>query len=319
MMKKILSVSLIGLCALFMMACADDVKYNTNESTVRFGQTEYTVKENKGFFTIPVMATGERNGVVEVDVEIVSLSANCVEDEHYIVTSKHVVIPANKTSVNVEVKTVDDRVINEDRKFGLKISHVKGAVSVDPAYASIAVTLLDNDNIPYDRMGGTWTVTATNMITDSGEASEPVSWETQLITVVDEEEEGYGSLLTMSPWRMWNGDTFEGQLDIKHTLSFHYNASSQTATLNLKLGEVMASGFALGGEDEDGLNLSDCTLLSATPTSVNYTLNGTLIGTVNAEFNKITFNLPLMGLLVDANNTPFSYWFYYTNIEMTRK
>ncbi len=318
-MKKLLYIALLSVLGLFCVSCFDDATINsTGTAVVSMAKTAYQVKENKGLFYIPILVSGERNGDVEVDIEVTPSSANCQENVHYLVTSKHLVIPAHKNSVNVEIKAIDDRSINEDRSFMLIIKDVKGAVKADSDTQKTLITLLDNDNIPYDRIDGTWIVTAVNRLNSSG-VGDSVSWNAQLRTVPDEDGEGYGTLVTMSPWRMWNGDTYEGVLPIQHTLSFRYNASSQTATLNLKLGEVMASEFALGGENEDGLNLTSCTLLSATPTSLNYTTNGNLVGTVNEDFTKITFNLPLMGLLLDANNTPFSYWFWYEDIVLTKK
>lgn len=316
-MKHLIYICSLVIAAFLMVGCSDDNTLNTKEeATVSMGEANYKVKENKGLFTIPVYVQGDRNGAVEVDVEVKSITPECVENVHYLVTSKHITIPANKNQGYIEIKAVDDRTINADRSFVVTIVAVRGAKVVEAKKES-TVTLMDNDDIPYDRMAGKWTVKAVDLLNPDGETE--ISWETTLSTVIDEESDGYGINITMSPWRMWSGETYEGQLEISHNLIFHYNASSQTATLDLKLGQVMAEGFALGGEDEDGLNLSNCTMRSATATSLGHTVNGTVVGTVNEDFTKITFNLPLIGLLYDANNMPFSYWFYYQNIVLTRE
>lgn len=316
-MKHLIYIYSLAVAALLMVGCDDDNNWNTSaEVTVSMEQTAMMVKENKGLFNVPITVKGERNGAVEVDVEVKSTDPACVEDVHYLVTSKHIIIPHDKKVGYVEIKSMDDRTINADRTFVIEIVNVRGAKMAETNVAT-TITLMDNDDIPYDRLGGKWTVTATDMLQEAGPVQ--VSWTTNLTTVSDESEEGYGSNIIMSPWRMWNGETYEGQLDIMHNLTFHYNASSQTATLDLKLGQVMAEGFALGGENEDGLNLTSCTLRSATPSMNNYTLNGTVVGTVNEDFTQITFNLPLMGLLFEANNRPFSYWFYYTDVVLTRE
>lgn len=287
---------------------------NTGAATVSMGAATYSVKENRGLFTIPVVVAGEQNGDIKVEVEVKSVSANCEVDKHFIVTSTEVVIPASKKSVNIEIKSIDDRIINEDRQFQITIVKAEGA-SIGTEKNTL-ITLLDNDDIPYDRMDGIWVVTASDLL---AEQPTDISWETRLTTVVDEDADGYGSLITMSPWRMWTGDTYEGAIDIAHSLLFSYNASSQTATVTLKLGEIMCEGIILGGENEDGFNLTNCFMRSATPTQTNYTISGSVIGSVNSDFTKISFNLPLMGLLYDANGMPFSYWFYYNNIELTKK
>lgn len=310
---KYIIALVFSLC--LITSCKVDENINTADATVSMGEMTYSVKESKGLFTIPVVVSGEQNGDIQVRVEVKSESANCKVDENFFVTSTTVRIPSDKKSVNIEIKSIDDRVINEDRKFSVTIVDAVGA-KISSSNNSTLVTLIDNDDIPYDRMDGEWIVTATDFLQEMpGE----VTWTTRFTTVVDDSEEGYGSVITMSPWRMWNGETYEGTIDIKHTLLFSYNASSQTATLTLKLGEIMCEGIILGGENEDGLDLTDCLMRSATPTQTSYTVNGSVIGTVNSEMNKIKFNLPLMGLLFDAKGSPFSYWFYYSDIEMTKK
>lgn len=316
-MKFFLKIVPFFFVAFFLIACDDESPLNTAYAIVGMEKAEYNVKENKGLFTIPLVATGERNGDINVTVAVATTSGNCIEDEHFMVTAKTLTIPASTDCVNVEIKTIDDRVINEDRSFVISIVSAQGA-TIDTQANQTMVTLLDNDNIPYDRMGGIWVVTAMNALDESG-MSKPVSWRTTLSTIVDDEEEGYGKDIVMSPWMMWNNATYEDVLDIVHTLSFHYNESTQSATIDLRLGEVMASGFVLGGENEDGFNLTDCKLRSATPTAMSYTTMGTVIGTVSDNFTKITFNLPLLGILYDANETPFSYWFWYTDIVMTKE
>lgn len=305
----------LTVALLSLISCTEKESLNTSDATVSMGEATFSVKESKGLFTIPVVASGERNGDIKVQVEVKSESANCKVDENFIVTSTAVTIPSSKESVNIEIKAVDDRTINPDRQFSVTITNAEGA-KINTASNKTLVTILDNDNIPYDRMDGEWTVTATDLL---AEQPEEITWTTKLSTIVDETEEGYGSLITMSPWRMWNGDTYEGSINISHSLLFKYNASSQTATLTLKLGEKMCEEIILGSDNDNGHDLTNCMMRSATPTQTNFTITGSIIGSVNSEFNKITFNLPLMGVLYDANSVPFSYWFYYENIVLTRK
>lgn len=305
------------MVSLFMVSCDDESALNTfGDAKVCMGESTFKVKESKGLFLVPISVVGERNGAVEVDVEVKSNDPACQEDVHYMVTSKHIIIPHDKSVGYVEIKSVDDHEINPDRSFTIQIVGVRGAQLAEEATSTL-VTLLDNDDIPYERMAGTWIVTATDMLQEEGPMQ--ISWEARIQTVDDESEDGYGSMLTMKPWRMWNGETYEGQLDILHDLIFHYNASSQTATVDLKLGQIMAEDFALGGEDEDGLDLTSCTLRSATASLTGYTTMGNVVGKVNEDFSQITFNLPIMGVLYDARNIPFSQWFYYTDIVMTKK
>lgn len=311
---------MLCLTAVSFVACEDDENLNSRSGvSVSIEKLEYKVKENKRLFNIPIIVTEaegtSRNGNINVDVEVTPYDEDCVENVHYIVTSKHIIIPASKKRANIEIKIVDDRKINEDRKFFVRITSAKGAEIIADK-CSTKITLLDNDDIPYDRMEGKWLVRVKDLIDEN--AVDSVWWETNLSIVPDESEEGYGSIITMAPWRMWNGETYEGMLDIKHTLMFKYDNRSQQASLELKLGQIMASGFVLGGEDENGNDLTSCSLMSVTPTATGHTTNGTVLGTVSPDFEQITFNLPVMGLLRDARDVPFSYWFGYEGIVMTR-
>lgn len=309
-MNKLFYISLVCLMAFVFVSCSDDENINSTSAVVSMGKPSMTVKENRGLFYVPVEVSGERNGNVVVTVNVKSNAGDCVENRHYIVTSKTVIIPSSKTSVNIEIKAMDDRIINTDRTFDVYITDVKGA-TVNKALASTEITLLDNDDIPYDRMSGEWTVTATDVLSDN---LEEVTWDAELITVVDDSEEGYGSVIIMTPWRMWNGNIYD---NVQHTLYFSYNEKSETATLTLKLGETMASGLNFG--EDDKYDTTDCLLRSATPSQNNFTVSGSIIGNVSSDFSKVTFSLPVIGVLYDAKSIPFSYWFHYTDIVLTRK
>lgn len=316
-MKKFLYIIVaafaVGASTLTLSSCSDDDTINSAAATVSMGQSTYSVKENKGLFTVPVMVSGEQNGDIKVTVEVKSLSANCIVDENVIVTSTEVVIPSSKKSVNIEIKSVDDRVINDDRQFSITLVHAEGA-TISETEKTTLITLLDNDDIPYDRMDGEWIFTAVNMFKEDTPVE---SWETRLTTVVDDDEPGYGSVITMSPWTIWSGDSYDF---ISHTLLFKYNASSETATVTFKLGEKMSEELVLGGEDEDGFDLTNCTLRSATSSPMSgYTMSGSVVGTVNSDFTEIKFNLPLEGIIFDAKGVPYSPWFLYESITMTKK
>lgn len=307
-MQKKLSYTILAIAAvlMFFTSCQKDENWNSTDAVVNMGKATYNVKESKGLFSVPVAVTGEQNGDIEVTVEVVANDPKCVEDTHYIVTSKKVIIPASKKEVNIEVKAIDDRIINEDRSFTIKIANAKGAkIGTE---TTTLVTLMDNDDIPYDRMDGIWIVTA-------NENGQTVSWETKLSTIVDEDEEGYGTQITMSPW-MVNGQEVYDIISLN--LKFSYNTSSQTASVEFLLGDVMAEELDFRQKEEE-TNLASCTLRSATTTATGYKTNGSITGAVNEDFTKITLDSPLVGLIYDTNDVLTYMWFYYTDIVLTRK
>lgn len=301
--------------AIMVASCSDEDNINDTDAVVSFSVTSVSVKENRGLFNIPIAVKGDRNGDVIVAVDVSSIDPDCRENEQYIVTSKTITIPKHKNSANVEIKTVENGKQNPNHTFVVTITSVKGA-TIDASLASANVTLIDKDSNPYDRMEGTWIVSAYDNIEPG---NEKVSWETKLEIVSDSLAEGYESVITMAPWRLFNGEITGTDLDVSHKLEFHYYKATQTATVTFNLGQIMCSEIIFGDKTADGFDLSNCTVRSATSSMTGHTLRGTVNGTVNSDFTHITFDLPLIGVIFDANNSPYSYWFYYSEIEMTKK
>ena len=301
--------------ASLLSSCSNEDDLNTGDAVVAFANTTFSVKESKGLFNVPVVVKGQQNGLIELDVEIIENDNNCHKDTHFLVTSTHLIIPANKKQVNVEIFTVDDRVINEDRTFRLRIAHAKGA-EISGSEGWIDVTLRDNDNIPYERMSGTWTVEATNLLSESGK--EPITWTTTITTVEDENDPSYESLLTMSPWAVWDGTipTFDAAgKTLVHPLTFHYNEATQTATVDLAFGSVMASDIDFG-TGEDGTDLSHASVRSATEGMAGPVYSGTMVGKVSKDFDEITFDLPVTGIIFTQSNRAYQYFFGFENIKL---
>ena len=70
---KLSKILAIGLAVLTMTACSDDDEFNFNSDgnvTVDMAQPSITLKENKGYFNVPVVVSGEANGYVQVTVEV---------------------------------------------------------------------------------------------------------------------------------------------------------------------------------------------------------------------------------------------------------
>ena len=314
--KKILLIFVAGVASMNLFtSCSQDDDVNTGDATVAFASTTLTVKENKGLFSVPVVVTGNQNGPIEIDVDIVENDDKCRKDVNFLVTSTHLIIPQNKKQVKIEIQSVDDRVINDDRTFQLRLSSAKGAKISDVA-GLIDITMRDNDNIPYERMSGTWTVEATNSLSESGK--EPITWTTTITTVEDETDPSYGSSLTMSPWAMWDGSipTFDEQgQTLSHPLTFHYNESTQVATVDLTFGSIMASGIDFG-TGEDGTDLTNATVRSATMGMTGLVYSGTMVGTVSPDFDEIKFNLPVLGIIFTQSGGAYQYFFGFDNIVM---
>lgn len=162
-MKYIKLFLLMVLAVPFISSCSDDDE-NTAECTVGFETDEITVGEfSDGYVNIPIAVKGLRNGPVRINVSATPTGDTpAVEGENYAITDKTLNINADTLStgvVNVELRLIDDYIMNKDRQFMLTIESVEGA-NVDRR--QILVTISDNDGDFYAAFAGKWYVNAVN-------------------------------------------------------------------------------------------------------------------------------------------------------------
>lgn len=276
----------------------DEISWNSSEATVSMGQAELVVKENKGMVNVPVVVEGTLNGSVEVTVEVAEVGENpAMEDVHYIVTSKTVIIPADATEGKIELKTVDDADINEARTFEITIKSVNGATASETAKTT-TVTLKDNDSEFYEKLQGRWKWSSVNA---SGAAQ---AWNVNIIGV-DEDKEGYNEVLQVTGIMGYSWTSM--------TMFYHFDKTTKTGYLEIPFGYIFAEDvdFGLGGTQD---------VATGTVADGYISFDGSLIGTWNDDFTEITFeeNKIMYGFLID-NGAPNGYtWFNCLNIKMSK-
>ena len=277
--------------AIFASCSEEELSWNSSAATVSMEQAELVYKENKGMVNVPIVVDGELNGPVEVTVEVAEVGENpAMEDVHYIVTSKTVLIPADATSGKSEFKTVDDADINEARTFVINIKSVNGATVGETA--STTVTLKDNDSQFYEKLQGRWKMT-----------SSAGTWNINIIGA-EEGEEGYNEVFQVTGIMGYDWTSM--------TMFYSYDVATKTGYVYIPFGYIFAEGvnFGLGGTQD-----------VATGTVVDGYINfdGGILGTWNEDFTEITFEDKLLyGFLLD-NNAPNGYtWFNCSGIKMVK-
>ena len=277
--------------AIFASCSEEELSWNSSAATVSMEQAELVYKENKGMVNVPIVVDGELNGPVEVTVEVAEVGENpAMEDVHYIVTSKTVIIPADATSGKIEFKTVDDADINEARTFVINIKSVNGATVGETA--STTVTLKDNDSQFYEKLQGRWKMT-----------SSAGTWNINIIGA-EEGEEGYNEVFQVTGIMDYNWTSM--------TMFYSYDVATKTGYVYIPFGYIFAQGvnFGLGGTQD-----------VATGTVVDGYINfdGGILGTWNEDFTEITFEDKLLyGFLLD-NGAPNGYtWFNCSGIKMVK-
>lgn len=255
------------LTSFLFTACSEEESWNSSDVTVSMAQEEILVKESAGIFNVPVTVSGELNGPIKVTVEVAEAGENpAMEDVHYIVTSKSIVIPADATSGNIEICAVDDNDINETRTFTVKLISVEGA-NVGPQSVT-TVGLRDNDSAFYEKLQGKWKMSVNSPY--NGEQS----WDVTIIGH-DETEEGYNQVLYVTG--MMGYDWTQA------TLLYNFDMATQKVTLSFALGTMFAEGVDFGTAGINDVYLG-------TAEGNQMVLDGTIDGECNDDFTTVTFD-----------------------------
>lgn len=252
---------LLAVATPFFTSCSeDDNDVNTRECTVGFESNAVTIDETVGYAQIPIAVSGHRNGPVRVVIEAAPAGTeNAVEGTHYMITDKTLNLNADTLStgtINVEVKVIDDREINDDRQFTLTITSAEGA---EITTQQTTVTISDNDGDFYRAFAGTWTINAKEPVTNDegyviGEQDYTANVE---ITAASENDPDYENYLSASSVGMFNIGI---SVDCNWRFHYTFDMDSMQGTLGFVLGDVIASyggvyNWTWGTDTPDGQNI----------------------------------------------------------------
>lgn len=302
---KYIKIFMLMVAATFFVACSsDDESWNTtSNAVVSMGKSEITWKENKGLVNVPITVTGERNGLVQVTVTVAETGSNpAMDDIHYIITSKTIVIPADATSGSIELRTIDDADINENRTFTMTISDVKGATLGD---ATALITLKDNDSEFYEKLQGTWTMSAADV-------DDPSLVDNYTVEIVgfDEDEAGYNKTLYIVGFMGYNWTEME--------LAYEYDSATKEGSVSLVFPSAFATGVNFGS-----IGVSDVYQMGIDAND-NFTYEP-LVGKWNDDFTEVTFNEwpAVYGAICQGGGFPDGFtgyvWFGYKNLKLVKK
>lgn len=174
---KYIKLFMLMVAAILFTACSDEETYNTDATTVvEFEKTTMTVKENEGLIKLPVKITGKRNGMIRLTIKAEGVdggseapsyvaakeSANGSEGDYSITTKTLVVKTDTITSevMNFEMKVLDDKIINSDRKVRFTLS-VEGAKL--GAKNTLDVKIENDERTVYDLLAGDWVMSYSEM------------------------------------------------------------------------------------------------------------------------------------------------------------
>lgn len=256
---------LLAVALPFLASCSDDDDVNTMDCTVGFESTALSYSEaTSDYVNIPIAVTGHRNGPVRVTIETAPYGDSPAEEGvNYMITDKTLNLNADTLEngvINVELKIIDDYIMNADRQFSLTVKVADGA---EVTTKETIVTLTDNDGDPYTAFEGRWYLNATAIDPQTGNQSQVRKAIT--ITPATQGYTDYRQRLYCSAFNLC------GQNEtLSLNFSWQYNEGSHTGMLAL---EAAGDGFTVGNIQYD-----ENTLL---PMSVWLSPNGSNITTGN--------------------------------------
>lgn len=265
---KLTKIFALALAAAALTACSDDdKKWNSNgDVTVSMADLTVDAKEQQGMLRVPIKLDGEANGPVKITIEVQETGENpAINNFHMILTDDEINIPKGVKAVDAEFRIIDDLEYTGDRTFLVTITKVQGAEI--GGNASTLVTILDNDNVMYNRLQGEWKV---NYMYEGTPSSFTVN-----MTGFSEDEPGYEVLLNAEGWM-----GIEGLV-----MPFYYTFNDMTNSGYLSVNY----GSELGTYESNG---NTGVVVAAEPQWENGTLVGyNTNGSIKVEWDDDTRNL----------------------------
>jgi len=300
------------LMALFMVACSDDDDaINTNQITLGFENEAIVVKENVGYFNVPIKIAGYRNGNVKVNVVATPVGENgAVEDVNYMITDKSVqLLSENDTTdnatLNIQIKTIDDQEINENRSFTLEITSAEGATITTK---TIQITLRDNDAAFYEKFFGKWDMTCTNHLGNT------VKYDVVISGPTDEDDPDYENYLYVTISKIVSG------LTANTYFKYSFDKATRKGKLAFDLEDTAypIASYAAYNAKWVWVNFDPQGALLEDPIDAEWTIDENSAIPTTLEFN--TYGGTLATYEFFSQNPDYAgIWGYYNNIVLTRK
>lgn len=252
---KYIKLLLLLAVAPFIASCSDDDDINSANTTVGFESETVVVKENSGYFNVPIAVEGARNGSVQVTVTAEPVGESpAIEEEHYRITDKTLNLYADtlkSATMNVQIQAIDNPEINENRSFKLIITSANGA---EITTSTTTVTIRDNDAAFYEKFFGKWTMSGI-METSSGRGT--FKKDVTITGVSDENNPDYDNILYVSAPSFINVGV---SLDLTWRMRYTFDMTAKTGTIGVICGEEIASygtSYSWMWLGDDGTYLTD--------------------------------------------------------------
>ena len=234
---KYMKLFMLMVAAALFTACSDDDDFNTSSTTVEFESSTLTIKENEGLVNIPIKIEGKRNGKVRIKVSVEGTGSNPAKDYtvgeggDYMMTTTTLTVDADtlsSSSVNLEMKVIDDDIINPDRTLAINIVSADGAQI--GTNKRLDVTIENNEKSLYDLFGGKWVFSYDEPQEDGSYVTH--SADITLSTLTDETSANYGKTIFANAPSFYFS-SLGGEASFAWTFNYAYDESTKKGTLSL--------------------------------------------------------------------------------------
>lgn len=280
---KYFKLFLLVAAIAFFGSCSDDKEtQNTNSDVVvEMESPTFSAKESAGSVKVPIKVTGKTNGKVYVTMEVKECGKNpAKKDVHFYVADTTITI--SDEIGYVEYRAVDDKEMNEDRTFQFVIKEAKGAKI--GAQNTTTVTIVDNDNAPYDRLQGEWTLSAKDA-DGQGDSFTVTITEPAQFNEDGTENHEYGKILYIDGFMGLNAGDGINMIKLK----FSYNETTMQGYVAFDCSE----SYTWFTDEFTGIGEADVKVRNADDS------NSPLFGSWDSDFTTVTFT-PGSGIMLSV-------------------
>lgn len=148
-MKIIKYITLAFLIVTGLLACEDEYKPGIPQGRVEevaFERDTFIFGEGAGAVEVPVIAAKYVNYATPVTIKVINGTAR--EDSNFVVLDKNVKIALGEEQTNVELKIINDTLINESRSFKMQLETIGGGGKPAAVRQSCLVIIRNDDYVP---------------------------------------------------------------------------------------------------------------------------------------------------------------------------
>lgn len=149
-MKPITYIAILfALIITGLTACDDEFSPNIPQGRIEqigFARDTFVFSEAAGKVEVPIQATKYLNYAANIQLKITNETA--IEKEHFFVDEQEVKMLLGEAEVGVEVRIIDDTIINPNRTFRMTIENITGGGVPASTGQSCVVVIRNDDYIP---------------------------------------------------------------------------------------------------------------------------------------------------------------------------